>query len=195
MKFSLYAFVFIVLLSVCILVSCGYANDRYDGGDPDKDGDNYSDGDDDIGTGGVGGRKVKNFIWTTVDGESLTLYDYEGYVILLSVGAGWCAECKVETPILENKFWKVYKDQDFVVIQTLTQDAGGLEADLDFAQQWQDEYGVTFPLCIDPNDSLKQYYVTPSLPFIMLIDRDLNIRERAHGFDEDIFKVLVESYL
>jgi len=183
--------IFVIFISL----SCGFATGRYDGGEnEEKDSDSLSD-DDDSGAGGLGGNKIENFTWTTVDGDTLELYDYEGYVILLSVGAGWCAECKKETPVLENEFWQVYKKQDFVVIQTLTSDASGAPADTEFAKEWQSEYGVTFPLCIDPDSSLEPYYKEASLPFTMLVDKGLIIRERSHGFDKEIFKVLVETYL
>ena len=190
MRLVLIGLLFAALLSA---LACGHAWERYDGEDPEGDDDGAGDDADDDDADE--GEKIQDFTWTTVDGEDLVLYDYEGYVIALNVGAGWCPGCKEETPVLENTFWNAYKDEEFVVIQLLTEDTSGNEADLEFAAQWRDEYGVTFPLCIDPDWSLEPYFLKNSLPFTLLVDRGLTIRARFHGFDEDIFKALVEDLL
>ncbi len=191
MRLVLICLLFAALLAA---VGCGHVWERYDGEDPEGD-DALADDDADDDDGDDDGEKIQNFTWTTVDDEDLVLYDYEGYVIALNVGAGWCPECRVETPVLEDAFWNAYKDEDFVVIQLLTEDSSGNEADIEFAAQWRDEYGISFPLCIDPDWSLEPYFLKNSLPFTMLVDRELIIRERFHGFDEDIFKALVEDLL
>jgi peroxiredoxin len=193
----------IILYIICIfaiIAGCGYANERYDGDDLDGDDDDDavdmpSDDDDDDDDGAPSGTKVKEFTWTTVDGEDLNLYDYEGSVIILNVGAGWCEGCKDETPILEARFWQKYKDDGLVVIQLLTEDAGGSPADQDFANGWKDEYGITFPLCMDPDWALEEYFTESTLPFTMLIDRSLFILERFHGFNEEILDALVNQVL
>lgn len=188
------------LLCVFIAFGCGYAWERYDGEDPsagDTNGDSPPgiEDDDDDDSGSDDDDKINNFTWTTVDGDSLTLYDYEGYVVLLNVGAGWCEGCKEETPFLETMFWQRFQDRQFVVIQLLTETAEGQPADIAFAEEWRDEYGITFPLCIDPDWSLEPYFKENTLPFTMLLDRNLIIRVRTHGFDGDILSALVERFL
>lgn len=189
-------FLVLIIASFMIFNACGYYTDTYNDEDSDKSSDDDDSGnqDDDDDAGG-GGNKIDNFTWTTVDNESLTLYDYEGSVVLLSVGAGWCVECKDETPILEKQFWQVYKDQGLVVIQLLIQNATGKAADIDFATEWKNEFGVTFPLCIDPDNSTEPYWDQPSLPFIMLLNKKLEIEDKSHGFDKEVYKLLVEQLL
>lgn len=196
MSFKTLLILVLIIISTTVILDCGYYTDTYSGNDStDGNGDNGpADADDDDSTNG-GGTKIDNFTWTTVDGDKLTLYDFEGSVVLLSVGAGWCAECKEETPVLEKDFWNKYKDQGFVVIQLLIQNASGAPADIDFANEWKKEFGVTFPLCIDPENSLEPYWEQPSLPFVMLLNKNLVIEDKAHGFEKDVFQLLVEQLL
>lgn len=188
----------LILIALIMAGGCGHYTGRYDGEDPqdkaDDDGGSSADDDDDDGPGG-GGTKIGNFTWTTDDGGELTLYDYEGSVIILTVGAGWCEGCKEETPILEEDFWQVYEDDGLVVIQLLTEDTEGKTADTDFAQWWRSEFSVTFPICIDPDWTLEPYFTESTLPFTMLINRELIIKEKSHGFESEIFKALVEQLL
>ena len=181
-------------------IGCGYAWERYDGENPQSVGDDddtvdAGDDDDDDGTGNLAGDKIDNFTWEAVGGGQINLYDYEGYVVLLNVAAGWCEACKEETPVLEDLFWQVFGDRKFVVIQVLTETAEGRSADQEFGRQWREEYDINFPLGLDPDWSLMPYFTEQTLPFTMVLDRELRVRVKTHGFDADILSALVEKFL
>src|SRR5699024_12500528 len=58
--------------------------------------------------------QAKDFTVTLVNGESFTLSDYRGEVVLLNIWATWCAPCREETPQLVD-LYNEYKDDGLLV--------------------------------------------------------------------------------
>jgi len=179
---------FLLIFVLFIFAACGTAHGRYDG--ESEDDDNVGDDDD-------GGQfeQIKDFTWTDTDGHEVNLYDLAGNVVLLNVGAGWCVACKEETPSLEKDIWERFRDQDFALIQLIYQDPSGQPADQAYAQEWKDQFGLDYTVCPDPDNSLHEYFIEETLPFSLLLDRDLGIRFRTHEYDVDAFTALIEELL
>ncbi len=198
MRWTLLTVLLLALLAAPL--SCGTAKGRYDGdeldddddaGDDDdggSDDDSSDDDDDDY-------EKVDDFSWIDTEGNEIDLYDYEGQVVLLNVGAGWCTACKEETPSLQADLWEEYRDEGFVLIQLLVEDADYNPANQDDALAWRDEFDVTYIVCPDPDWSLKKYFLEETLPFNMLLDKQMNIREKTHAYDAAAFAYLIEDLL
>lgn len=191
----------LLLALLAATLACGTAKGRYDGddlADDDDDDDDDDDGpvdDDDDDDGDDDYEKVDDFTWTDVEGNQIQLYDYEGQVVLLNVGAGWCSACKEETPSLQADLWETYRDEGFVLIQLLVEDAEYNPASQDDALAWRDEFDLTYTVCPDPDWSLKKYFLEETLPFNLLLDKQLRIREKTHMYDADVFSFLIEELL
>ena len=56
------------------------------------------------------GDTVEDFTLPDLDGNPVSLYDFQGDVILLNFFATWCPPCNDESPILEENFWQEYQD-------------------------------------------------------------------------------------
>ncbi|NDJ33413.1 MAG: TlpA family protein disulfide reductase, partial [Chloroflexi bacterium] len=54
-----------------------------------------------------------DFTLTTYSGETYSLDELEGQVIVLNFWASWCAPCAEEAPDLEAT-WQAYRDQGVV---------------------------------------------------------------------------------
>ena len=61
------------------------------------------------------GENAPEFILESIDGETVTLSDYRGKVVLLNAWTTWCPPCKAEMPELETYF-RTHRDDDFVLI-------------------------------------------------------------------------------
>lgn len=102
---------------------------------------------------------------TDVDGNVAALTDYRGQVVLVNNWATWCPPCRAEMPTLQAYF-QDHRQQAFTLIGIEAGDAGAEVA------AFAAEYGLTFPIWLDPqNESLRGFY-NASLPNSYVIDRE-----------------------
>jgi peroxiredoxin len=146
------------------------------------------------------GDRVANFTVTDKDGNTVNLYDYMGYVIVLNSGAGWCPPCREEAPLLEQNIYQEYKDQGLTIIQLMFEDGSGGDPDEAFLKFWANLYDLTFPVCGDPNSAAYgPYFITDgstiSIPQSMVVDRDMKIVTKMVGYWENLMKSKIEKAL
>ncbi len=65
--------------------------------------------------GPVDSGMAPDFTLTTFDGETITLSELRGQVVIINFWASWCPPCREEAPYLEQT-WRKYKDQGVVFI-------------------------------------------------------------------------------
>jgi peroxiredoxin len=189
--------IFFLLIALLVLAAaCGTAKGRYDG-EPIDDDDNGGGGggttdDDDCGDDDDNGPEIEDFTWIDADGNEIELYDYLGSVVLLDVSAFWCQPCREETPFLQT-LWERFSDRDFQLIQLITEDADYNPATRQTAADWRDEFDLTYEVCADPDWSLKPYFEEDVLPFLMVLDRDFQIRLTTHLVDREILMKIIEE--
>lgn len=103
-------------------------------------------------------------------GNSRSLLDYRGQVVLVNLWATWCQPCKQEMPALQS-FYDRHRDQGFVVIAI---NDGDPTADV---LQFVEDYKLTFPVWLDPTYiATEQAFKTLGLPSSFVIDRGGTIR-------------------
>ena len=56
------------------------------------------------------GDIVTDFTLEDVDGNDVSLYDYEDYVIFINYFGIFCSHCSAEVPYLENNIWQYYNE-------------------------------------------------------------------------------------
>jgi peroxiredoxin len=103
----------------------------------------------------------------TLAGDSVSLAGLRGRVVLLNFWATWCAPCRHETPFLQA----LYQEHrlgglEIVGVSMDTGDARGQVAD--FVR----EYGVTYPILLDPQMRGMDLYRVLGLPATFLVDRE-----------------------
>lgn len=111
-------------------------------------------------------RAISDKPFTTVDGGTGSLADYQGKVVLLNFWATWCAPCRKEMPMLAE-LQDTLGGEDFQVV-TLATGRNPLPA----MQTFFDEIGVTnLPLHRDPKQEIAREMTVFGLPATILIDR------------------------
>jgi peroxiredoxin len=115
------------------------------------------------------------FTLTTVNGESATLSQYRGQVVMLNFWATWCGPCQQEMPLLDQMYRK-YKPAGFTLI--------GVNVDKDAppVRQLLDRKPVGFPVLLDPASQVSKSYHVDEMPSTVLIDRKGNIRYLHRGY-------------
>ena len=74
-----------------------------------------------------------------LDGETISLTDFEGKTIFINVWATWCAPCLAEMPNIHSLYQKVASDDIVFVMINVDDEA-------DTARRFVEEKGYTFPV-------------------------------------------------
>ena len=120
-----------------------------------------------------------------LDGEQASLADFEGQVVLVNNWATWCPPCKAEMPTLQA-YYEKHKDQGFLLI--------GIEAGepADEVAQFVEDYKLTFPIWLDPQNKALSAFHNQNLPSSYVIDRQGTVRLAWVGA---ISKSILEKFL
>ena len=102
-------------------------------------------------------------------GNTESLADYRGRVVLVNNWATWCPPCKAEMPTLQAYF-EAHQSEGLTVI--------GIEAGESAAQvrAFAESIGVTFPMWVDTETASLAAFHNGSLPNSYVIDRTGTVR-------------------
>jgi peroxiredoxin len=101
----------------------------------------------DIAVGLEVGRRAPDFTTQTLDGQTVSLSDYRGKVVLLNFWATWCEPCDREMPDFQAIYSKE-QDNGFVVLAVDNQEAPGDVA------QFVTAHKLTFPILLDEDGAI-----------------------------------------
>jgi len=107
--------------------------------------------------------------FTTVDGTLVSLSTFQGSVVLVNLWATWCPPCREEMPALQA-FYEEYRSSGFVLVAI---DQGETVKEV---VPFVEEYGLTFPVWMDPASQAGAEFNTMNLPSSYVIDRTGRIR-------------------
>lgn len=112
----------------------------------------------------------------SVSGKTLTLADYRGKGVVLSIWATWCLPCKLEMPALDHLATIVAPEG--IVVLPVSIDTGGLKV----VQSFYAENHIThLPILLDPDGGIARALKAPGVPTTMIIDRKGLIEGRVEG--------------
>jgi len=99
------------------------------------------------------GDMAPNFSMRLTNGETITLSDLRGKVVMLQFTASWCGVCREEMPFIERDIWQKHKANPKFRLYGIDRDEP-LETVLTFAKQT----GITYPLGLDPKADIFALY-------------------------------------
>ncbi|HNO30941.1 MAG TPA: TlpA disulfide reductase family protein [Anaerolineales bacterium] len=105
----------------------------------------------------------------TLAGESISLADYQGKVVLVNLWATWCPPCREEMPTLKALYEK-YKENGFELI-AIDQGEGAEEVDA-----FVKEFDLPFPVWMDSGSLAGSKFNTVNLPSSYVIDRNGRVK-------------------
>lgn len=121
----------------------------------------------------------------TLDGETESLADYLGQVVLVNNWATWCPPCKAEMPTLVA-YHNEHTADGFSIIAV---DAG---EPADVVAQFAKDFGMKFPVWLDPDSAALRAFGNGSLPNSYVIDRNGTVRLAWTG---EINRAMLEKYV
>jgi peroxiredoxin len=120
------------------------------------------------------GPPAPDFRLRAFDGQSISLSDFAGRVVVLNFWASWCAPCKEEMPTLES-VWREFRGRGVVVLGVNVLDERRK------AEAFLHAFGITYPNVFDPGQERMIAYQVTGLPTTVFIDRQRRIRARVAG--------------
>lgn len=147
----------------------------------------------DVNRGQVETGMAPDFSLASFEGETITLSDLRGQVVIVNFWASWCPPCREEAPYLEDT-WRKYKDENVVFI-------GVDYADTEVkALAYIEEFDITYFNGPDLGTSISNDYKIKGVPETYYIAKNGEVRGVKIGplvapeLDLKIEELLAETY-
>ena len=120
------------------------------------------------------GNDAPGFSLPGIDGNTVSLSDFKGKVIILDFFASWCPPCRQEIPDF-IELQKAYSDKGFSMIGVALVSAKEAK---DFAGQ----IGINYPVLVDDGKVSNVYGPIRSIPTTFILDKTGKIAKLYIGF-------------
>ena len=118
------------------------------------------------------GNHAPDFTTITINGETVSLSDYQGQVVLLNFWFTDCVPCRIEMPEFQSAY-EQYQDDGLVILAVNRKES--VDEIVDFAEP----FDLTFPLLLDETGILQEQFGIFGYPSTYVIDRDGVIQFRT----------------
>ena len=122
------------------------------------------------------GSPAPGFSLPVPGGAEVSLARLRGRVVFVNFWATWCAPCREEAPSLE-RLYKSLSAEGFELLG-ISIDS---ESDGAVVEAFRREYGLTFPIPVDPHKRVYGAYQASGVPETFLVDREGRVLERFVG--------------
>jgi peroxiredoxin len=136
------------------------------------------------------GDTVVDFTVQMLDGESITLSELKGKVVLVNFWATWCGPCIMEFKEIPEKILKAFEGENFVFIPI---SRGENESLVKQKMASLKEKGIDFNVGLDPDKTIWNSYATKYIPKNYLIDQNGVISYVSTGYSGDSLDKLVKE--
>lgn len=134
-------------------------------------------------------QPLSNFSLNDLRGNQVTLSDYKGQVVLVNIWATWCPPCRAEMPDLQA-YYAANRQKGFVVLAI---DAGDDRTEV---AAFASEYGLSFPILLDPQSQLVNRMNVFDYPTSFILDRNGVVRNVHIGqYPPELLKADIAAVL
>ena len=122
------------------------------------------------------GAPVPDFELSDLSGARVALSAQRGRVVFVNFWATWCPPCRQEAPSLERLYGRL-RPEGFEVL------AVSIDAKSDRAEvaEFRREFGLSFPVLLDPGQTAHTAFGVTGVPETYLIDTQGRLAERFIG--------------
>jgi peroxiredoxin len=108
-------------------------------------------------------RQQADFTLRQLNGETWTLKELRGKVVVVNFWATWCPPCRKEMPDLEA-LYKQFKEQGLVILAISDEDESKVKPFIA-------EQKVTYPILLDPGRKVNELFEIEGIPKTFVYDR------------------------
>lgn len=143
-----------------------------------------------VGAGeAIQGRPAPIFAWKTAAGETRSLEDYKGKVVLLNFWGTWCPPCRRELPDIV-RLREEYKAKGFEVVGICLERA---DDPIGVVKEFAASNGLVYPLVIGNDALVAAYGGIQAVPTTFIVDRKGILREGLVGMQSaTVFREAIE---
>ncbi|MDX1638465.1 MAG: TlpA disulfide reductase family protein [Balneolaceae bacterium] len=116
-----------------------------------------------------------DFTVDLVNGETFTLSEQKGKVVLMNIWATWCAPCADEMPDFIDLYEK-YRDDGLVILGVSIDEQGR-----SVVKPFMEKFDVTYPVVIDDGTIMDKYGPTMGIPTTYIIDKQGTLKYFSVG--------------
>ncbi len=120
------------------------------------------------------GGEAPAFTLPILHGESISLSEYRGKLVLINFWATWCPPCVEEMPSME-KLYKRMKGKPFEILAISTIESESA------VKEFVEKNGFSFSILLDKDGGVAEKYGVFSLPETYILDKDGKVIENIKG--------------
>lgn len=109
-------------------------------------------------------------------GQTVSLEEFKGQVVLINFWASWCGPCRQEMPLLEELHQR-YSSLGFTLLGI------NVEEDSALADNFLQSMPVNFPILFDQTNSVSKAYDVIAMPTTVILDREGLVRFVHYGYE------------
>jgi peroxiredoxin len=128
-----------------------------------------------ITSAGASASLAPSFALPSRSGDTVSLAQLKGKVVMLNFWASWCGPCRQEMPLLEQMH-KRYSALGFTLVGV------NVDANSKDAEDWLSKTPVSFPVLFDRESKVSKMYDVSAMPSTVFIDRQGNVRYLHRGY-------------
>jgi peroxiredoxin len=126
-------------------------------------------------TVGASTALAPSFALPSRGGDTVSLAQLKGKVVMLNFWASWCGPCRQEMPLLDQMH-KRYSSLGFTLVGV------NVDANSKDAEEWLSKTPVSFPVVFDRESKVSKLYDVSAMPSTVFIDRQGNVRYLHRGY-------------
>lgn len=121
-------------------------------------------------------EKAPSFTLKDIDGNTVSLSEFQGSIVVLDFWATWCHECEYSSPELDRVYRK-YRERG-VIFLGISLDEG--DDAIEKVKNFVKKFSITFPILMGNSKLANDYYIK-GIPTTYVLDKDHNIAARYVG--------------
>lgn len=120
------------------------------------------------------GNRAANFTLKDLNGDLVSLSDFEGQPVVINFWATWCGPCEAEMPDINDAYLR-YRDEGLVVL------AIDMAEHPDTVRSFVNYYDLSFAILMDQSQDIGNHYGARALPTTYFVDTSGNIAHVYFG--------------
>jgi len=116
-------------------------------------------------------REHADFTLTDLQGNTWTLQNLKGKLVLVNFWATWCPPCRKEMPDLDA-LYRNFKDRGLIVLAISDEEAAKV-------RPYIQEHNVSYPILLDPGRKVNETFQVEGIPKSFVYDRNGKLAAQA----------------